>query len=336
VEIRNETPHAAGWTVFFDKRAGERLLVAVKGTWSLSERAEPALAEEPAPLLAVDECYGEPGKSSIRYEADLAPLKRATDVALVGSARARNRDTRRMTVSLRVGTLERKLRVTGERSWLFGVAGIWFASRPGPFSKVPLVWELARGGTDDTPASEKRHSLDLRNPVGRGFRARRSRLAKRGSLLPQIAGAGFRERRRPAGVGFVAGHWEPRRRFVGTYDDAWLEQRSPLLPLDFDERFFNAAAPGLVAGGYLRGGESVEVVGCTPSGRLAFRLPREQLRVAATFARREVEPIDMRLCTVTIDTDTMQLFLTWRGELAVHRRFPRLEHITVARGEAAT
>jgi hypothetical protein len=331
VQIRNETPHSAGMSVLFDKRGVEQLVVAVKGTWLLQEGREPLLAPEPEELRAADEHYGEPGKSSIRYDADLGAPKLGTDVALVGSACPRERGARSMRVSLRVGGLVKEALVVGERHWRFGFAGIWVASRPQPLRKLPLVWELAVGGSDDTPRREKRHSLDLRNPLGRGFRARSSKLARRGALLPQIIGTGWRGARTPIGFGFIGPGWEPRRRWVGTYDDAWREERCPLLPLDFDERFFNAAAPGLIARPHLRGGERVEVSGCTPSGRLAFSLPAERIAARAEFGRLGSDPIELRLCTVTIATDELRLSMVWRGALALRGRLPRFQALSVTR-----
>ena len=332
MQIRNETPHPAGICVLLDKMGTEQLVVAVKGTWSLREGGEPQLAAEPDELRVVDDCYGEPGKSSIRYEADLAPPKLATDVALVGSAHPPARGTRRMRVSLRVGPVRKELVVVGERHWLLGFAGLWLASRPEALRKVPLVWELAAGGSDETPRREKRHSLDLRNPLGRGFRSRGSKLARRGALLPQILMPGWRRSRTPTGVGFIGPNWEPRRRWVGTYDDAWRESRCPLLPLDFDERFYNAAAPGLIARPHLRGGERVEISGCTPSGRLAFSLPRERIAARAEFGRLGSDPVDLRLCTVTIATDEMKLSLLWRGAVPLRGRLPRFQALSVTSG----
>ncbi len=48
----------------------------------------------------------------------------------------------------------------------------------------------------------------------------------------------------PAGFGFVSPDWEPRASLGGSYDETWRRERMPLLPGDFDRRFFNAASPG--------------------------------------------------------------------------------------------
>ncbi len=44
---------------------------------------------------------------------------------------------------------------------------------------------------------------------------------------------------------------------MGLADEVWNKTRKPLLPKNFDRRYFNAAAPGLVAPGYLKGDEPV-------------------------------------------------------------------------------
>ncbi len=332
MEIRNKTPLVAGMSVQLDKEAAEQLVVAVRGTWSISERGQLSLLREPPPLLVADVHWGEPGLSSVRYEADLGQMKPATDVALVGSAVAPGGRAKKLAVSFRAGPLRRSAVVRGERKWRFALLWWWFKSPAKAFARVPLQWELAAGGSDMSPKNEKHHSLDLLNPVGRGFRARGSKLARAGSLLPQIempGGPKLAGRRLPGGFGFIGGHWLPRRKFSGTYDKAWMEDRCPLLPLDFDERFHNSAAPGLTAKGYFKGGEPIEVTGCTRGGKLAFRLPTLLPEVTATLEGAP-ETIAMSLNTVTVDTDEMQLHLLWRGRLHVHKRFMKLERVNVA------
>jgi hypothetical protein len=324
-------------SVHLDKNGGEHLVFCVRGTWSIDERGRLAPLDEPPPFLPADECVGEPGMSSVRYEADLGPMKVATDCALTGDAVAPKGRARAVTVSFRCGSVFRRVRVTGERRRLFWFLR-WWNSPAKAFQRVPLVWELARGGTDTTPKNEKQHSLDLRNPLGRGFRARGSKRKNAGAPLPQIlapAGClGLMPAREPGGLGLTGGHWAHRRKYAGTYDDAWKENRAPLLPPDFDERFHSAAAPGLVTETHLEGGEPVEITGCTRSGKLTFRLPRVALDVTATLDGAG-EPIEMKLVTVQVDTAAMQLRMTWRGDLYVHGRFPKLSGVDVAEAGAA-
>jgi hypothetical protein len=331
VEICNKTPHAAGFSVQLDKNAGEHLVVCVRGTWSIDERGRLAPMAEPPEFQPVDECVGEPGLSSVRWEADLGPMKPGTDCALTGFAVAPKGKARTVNVAFRCGPVAKKARVTGERTTLFWFLRWWHAPAKS-FQRVPLQWELAKGGSDTTPKNEKQHSLDLRNPLGRGFRARGSKLKRIGAPRPQIfapAGClGLLPAREPGGFGLTGSHWAHRRKFAGTYDDAWTENRAPLLPPDFDERFHLAAAPGLSTETHLKGGEPVEIRGCTRGGKLAFQLPKMALDVKATLDAGP-EPVQMKLVTVQIDTASMQLRMTWRGDLYVHGRFPKLTAVDI-------
>ncbi|MHC3968697.1 DUF2169 domain-containing protein, partial [Pseudomonas aeruginosa] len=40
----------------------------------------------------------------------------------------------------------------------------------------------------------------------------------------------------PMALGPLGRHWQARVGFAGRYDDAWLAERFPFLPADFDER----------------------------------------------------------------------------------------------------
>lgn len=326
MEIRNRTPLAAALNVTLDKRAAEHLVLCVKGTWNLNEGSRARFAEQQNDILPADECVGEPGLSSVRYEADMGPAKLATDCALVGSAVATKRGTREMDVMFRVGPVQQRAKVIGERRWTGGVLGAWIPSGAEPFERVPLQWEYAVGGTDASHQDEAKHSMDERNPLGRGFRGKDSKLERGGSLLPQMLHPS--KPNDPVGFGFTGPHWKHRRPYAGTYDKAWQEERCPLLPLDFDERFFQNAAPGLVAPGRLVGGEPVEVHGCTPGGKLVFGLPVVTLS-AQIACGAPLEPLPMALDTVTVDTDAMKLLLTWRGAYRIHKKLPQLEFVTV-------
>lgn len=331
MEIRNRTKHVAGFSVQLDRNGGEHMVVCVRGAWSLDDRGRLTLMDEPPPFLPADECVGEPGLSSVRWEADLGPMKPGTDCALGGVAVAPRGRARGVNVSFRCGPVAKNARVVGERKRLFWLLR-WWNTPAASFQRVPLAWELARGGSDFTPKNEKRHSLDLANPLGRGFRARGSKKKLIGEPLPQILAPrgclGLLPAREPGGFGLTGGHWKHRRKYAGTYDDAWKENRAPLLPDDFDERFHLAAAPGLSTDTHLQGGEPVEITGCTKGGKLAFKLPRVALEVQATLDRGP-EPIEMKLVTVQVDTAAMQLRMTWRGDLYVHGRFPKLTAVDI-------
>ena len=122
------------------------------------------------------------------------------------------------------------------------------------------------------------------------------------------------DRGTPVGFGFVGGEWHPRAQFAGTYDEAWTTTRAPLLPKDFDRRFFNAASHGLVAPGYLRGDEWVQAFGVTPEGRWEFRLPNVDAPTVTLAVRLRGDVLlQTNLDTVIVDADARQLTLIWRA-----------------------
>ena len=339
MEVVNPTPFLMDRMVYLDRKAAERLVVVLKGTWSVSARGEISVAKKQAPIHPGEEFRGEPGASSILHEAELGPAKPGTDVFLNGSAMAPRTGTRSMDVSFRVGPVGRTARVFGERRWNT-VMGIESIEGPKPFESVPLVYENAFGGKDVSAEDPKHHGEEARNPVGRGFRSEKSKAVFDGALLPSMEdprrlisgpGQGFE----PVGFGPVGRHWMPRRRYAGTYDAKWMDERAPLLPEDFDDRYHNAAPAGLVAPGRLKGGEPVEVAGCTPEGRLAFRLPRIE-PWAKVLVGRWGKAIRLELDSVTVDTEAMELRLVWKGEVPVHREVARIRTIAcLLEGEKA-
>ena len=98
----------------------------------------------------------------------------------------------------------------------------------------------------------------------------------------------------------------------------WKKERSPLLPKDFNRKHMNAASPGLIAPGYLRGNEPVVAVGVSPEGRLSFSLPgiaTPTVRVALTDGAPQAVP--MALDTVIIEPDDRRVMMFWRGNLVL-------------------
>ena len=183
---------------------------------------------------------------------------------------------------------------------------------------MPLTWENAFGGQDEARLTPERALFEPRNPVGTGFG---KPLTKNGDRLrlpniedPNQLISGYGSVVAPCGFGFTSPNWQPRATFAGTYDEGWDKTRKPMLPLDFDRRFFNAAAPGLVAPGYLHGNEEVVVLNTTSVPRLAFRLPAVPPPLCRVVLRggREVQ-LQTNLDTVIVNTDDLLLMLLWRA-----------------------
>ena len=320
-EVENSTPFAFEALYLVDEAFRPLVVPLVKATFAIGADGRCRSADEQVPPNLEGECWGDdPETSSYKYEPEVAFTKPATDVVLIGHAYAPDSRTTEMRVGLRVGQLSKQLLITGDRAW-FRTAGIVSATRPRPFEKVPLVYERAFGGWDRGHADAAKHTCEPRNPVGTGYR--RAGGFAEDLRLPNIEDprapiTAFGDRPAPAGFGFVSPHWQPRAQLAGTYDAAWQKSRAPLLPVDFDRRHLNAASPGLVAEGYLRGDETVAGVGLTPDGRLHFALPGvppPPVQLELLDGRTEAVPLN--LDTVVIEPDERRVTLLWRGHRAL-------------------
>lgn len=328
LQLDNRTPYAAERTIVMDKVGTKSWVVAVKATFDLGPNGVTGLSDLQQPLLYCAEHYGEPGKSSIRYEADLIPSKRATDVLVNGWAHApAGKPTHAVDVSLRVESLEKRLRVFGDRHWGLGFPGRLKPSSPTRFERMPITYERAFGGWDQTDPNPARQRLDPRNPIGSGFATKEKHLE--GRALPNVEHPGqlissWNDRPAPAGLGAVASHWSPRLEWAGTYGDEWMKSKFPLLPDDFDDRFHQCALPDQQVGGYLRGGEEVMLENLSESGRLRFCLPKIYLAFSTRFGKDKVEH-RAALQTVVIEPDASRLVMVWQTSLGCHHTLDQLD-----------
>jgi hypothetical protein len=329
LQLKNSTPFVGSLLLLPDPDGIDTLFTVVKGTFSLTPQVAPA--NEQVPVALEQTYYGDPGSTSIRVPSDVSLAKPGTDVLLIGHACSpQGRPATQIEVSLQVGQVRRVVRVVGDRVWRAGNVGAEM-SEPRPFSRMPLVWERAYGGSDVTADGPRPHPV---NPVGRGYRTRDSRRPVEGVALPNLEDPSalltdWKDQPPPACFAPVAPHWEPRRSFAGTYDERWERERAPFLPADFDPRFLQLAPPGQATSRPLGGDEAVELRGAHPSGALRFRLPG--VRVQATYVVNggsEVRPAP--LDTVLIEPDAGRLVLVWRAALPCDKRALR---VSVVRAE---
>jgi len=321
MELINHSPYTAGIVVDVDRDGADTLVLLVKASFDIMPNGDLRVSPEQREIEWADVYAGEPGASSVLYESDATWGRTGTDIALVGHAYPQRAGDRQVDVGLRVGQMEKRARVFGDRYWerMLGSVGI---SAPEPFEKIPLVWERSFGGVDSTSADPKDHDQEARNPVGRGFRAKNSQTDLDGMRLPNVEDPSHlisdpTDHPSPIGFGFVAKSWAPRVGFAGTYDDAWQRARAPLLPDDYNPRFTVAASEGLWATNGLFGGEVLDLVQMTPSGRLRCTLPTVNI-LASYLAKVPPTNLNMHLAVVFIDTDLMTLTLLWQGSQRIH------------------
>lgn len=319
-------------------------VVDAGGTWSvaavararfkLEAGAEPGRIDlvpdpEQGELFAADVFFGEPDRSSVRYESDFVPFKAHTDVVLNANAVAPGgRMRRRWQCGVRIlskeETLLKEYRLNvrgGLNQYKAGV--VWWTGMRHRAERVPVRYERAKGGTVSIPARGKRKEkflkVDPYNPAGCGIKKIRD--PKWTVSVPQITYAGLPKWTRvPPGFGFVNRAWKSRSKLAGTYDEAWVERQHPLPPHDFDVRHNQAAHPELVMEGYLQGGSRVELLHLLEGEPLQwFEVPDLEL-----IARVRMHTGDicrkMNLDTVLVDIDgeggaEPGVFVSWRALL---------------------
>lgn len=134
-----------------------------------------------------------------------------------------------LTVRAKVGPVKKSLEVFGDRSWR--EVG---ASKPRPFTEMPLDWAHAFGGPQFA-----------RNPLGKGH----AEVVVDGVTvrpLPNLEAAEQRiggpgDRPEPAAFGAIDISWPQRSALAGTYDQDWLENLFPGFARDMDPGIHNIA-----------------------------------------------------------------------------------------------
>ncbi len=331
--LSNDTPFAAERTLVSDKNGADVWVVAVKGTYNISSKGALEIAEKQEPVLQAPRHKGDPVKTSLLYESDLNYAKPATDIVLHGHAYApKGRPCRDVDVTLQVGELRKTLRVFGDRIWK---SGIWGPSigKPNTFERMPIEYEKAFGGADLLSDDPRKHGWESRNLVGVGFVTKAKHLIDQPAPNiedPKNLISSWNDKFSPAGFGPIARHWTPRRELAGTYDDRWQNERLPLLPMDFDERFFQFAPPDQQTSDYLKGGEPVVLQNLTPEGYLQFNLPRVSLAFRTILGGKGIEH-RANIHAVIFELDVPRVIIVWQTMLPCHGQRESLVSTSVVR-----
>jgi hypothetical protein len=294
-------------------------LLVSSQTWRHSNRSDWEPTEEPPPICFADEYFSEPSYySSLKNEAQTATEKRYVDVLVNGSAYApRGVPTQTATVELYAGTIAKLVRVVGDR--FYASSG---PSSPAEFLTMPLIYERAFGGYDP-----RRNEVWRQNPAGIGFRRAKSQSTNIATEYPNLEPIREPLEGAPAGFGIVSRSWSPRIEYAGTYDDNWLNNQWPLLPSDFDTRYYQTAPVDQQIDS-LATGDPVRLVNFTVDGLWEFAMPSTTLETWLISDRgsRRVAP---RMDTVMIEPDDRRITLVFRLNLARENQQDRIREIHI-------
>lgn len=313
--LTNRTPFAVERNWVRDQDGVHWWVVAIRATYNVDPSGQLKLSDQQLPPVLAPEHFDGAGRSSLRYDSDLLETKPSTDVLVHGSAFAPGgRPAPSVMVTLRLGPIDKRLVVHGNRVYHKGILGLTTTS-PHRFVQQPLRYELAFGGGDCSDPDPSRWQVDERNPVGRGFAATPARLAETPAHCIEYA-AGRPWAAGPAGLGPIDRSWLPRRTLAGTYNEVWVRDRKPLLPLDYNPAFSLSAPHDQRTKEPLVGGERMALSNMTPEGMLVVELPRKRFRLCSRFGTTELDQ-GTRLTTVLLETDERRLSLIWQSSLRV-------------------
>jgi len=229
-------------------------------------------------------------------------------------------------VSARFGAFQKQLAVFGDRFWRLTEQGVQM-SRPIPFKKMPIGDVQAFGG----------QGLGF-NPRGKGAGAAPLLEAGYDVPLPNVENPArlirsVEDRPTPVHFGPVPADDPARLTLLGTYDQHWIDNVSPLKPEDFNPLYHCDAPHDQRFDTFFEGGEQFEIAGMS-RGETVVRGELPRLTARCFFKSVKDSALfetNMRCDTVTLFPNVQKVTLTFRGLIRGDDRFAEdIETIMVA------
>ncbi|WP_152220285.1 DUF2169 domain-containing protein [Pseudomonas sp. SCB32] len=206
-------------------------------------------------------------------------------------------------VRVKVAGLEKRLRVTGERSWNGAIP-----TRAESFDQIPIDWSSTYGGQGFAE-----------NPLGKGHLEdspiqRLPNLEPFGQHLRSPEQTGL-----PVSLGMLQPTWTQRSALAGDCDQRWLEEDFPGFSRNLDWRYFNLSQPDQWFDGCeeIPAGAPFELQHLHPKhALLSGNLPKLQAR--GFLQRKDSEPgaleeVPLRLTTLWFLPDCERVILVFHG-----------------------
>lgn len=329
-DIINITPFSSAAGLVFDNRGANIISLAVRGSFLFEDNWMNININENQVSPLFSETYFDTAENSgIRFPADIIPGKLNTDVGLNGFVYKRNPKLKKIKASLKIGKNFKEIIAAGDRWWeksLLSTGG-YSISSPEPFIKMPIECSRLFGGKFE---DKKNGIISFEpNPNGTGFINDKKNAAQTklpNFEIPEKEIKSWKDNPLPASFGFATPAWPHRKKLSGTYDENWRKNHCPLYPEDMDMRFFNSAQPELITDGFLKGGESVELINLTQDGYKKFKIPEYKIMAGFYIENREVlKKADLH--TITIEPEDNALYLTWGCFFQIGNRPTDIEYI---------
>lgn len=218
-------------------------------------------------------------------------------------------------VRVRLGKLDKRINVYGDRHWKRAAGVSLGVSDPSPVVSMPIDFAHAFGG--------KEHK---QNPSGLGIDTVQvdgeARVPLPNLELPGALIGSPSDRPPAASFGMLDPMWPQRFAKVGTYDQKWLKERAPGLADDLDWSYFNVAADDQWLDGYWRGDEEFELSNLHPGlpliqGRLPGLVARAFIVRGHGAQAGEAEELPGRLDTVHFLPGEAAAICIWRADTRI-------------------
>ncbi len=273
--------------------------------------------------------YDDEANEQIRYPSDYLPHKSGTDIIVNGVARTSSpQQTWICNLSVHSNTnqclLDTSLRVWGERFWRRqAITGFWRLDTTAKATdNVPIRYRYAYGGEITITEGETTTILarEEENPIGCGSLHKKQK--NNMSPAPQIEAIEDPIQKpyhsyTPQGFGALNRAWSQRLIYSGTYDEAWLEHLHPLLPSDFNERFYHYAHPDMILHDYLPKSSKIQLTNLLSGEPIqCVNLPTIDL-IARFTTNSSIVDKTMNIDTVLLDIESDEsnehcVYITWR------------------------
>lgn len=280
-------------------------------------------------LFDEDIFYDDNNDEQVRYPSDYVPHKSGTDIILNGAARTSSpQQTWTCNLSVYSSTnqrlLDKSLRVWGERFWRRqAITGFWKLDTTAKATdNIPIRYRYAYGGEITITDGETTTILarEEENPIGCGILHKKHH--DKITPAPQIEAFDDPIQKpyrsyTPQGFGALNRTWGQRLIYSGTYDEAWLENRHPLLPRDFDERFYHSANPDMILHDYLPKSAKIQLTNLLPGEPVqSVYVPSIDL-IARFTTNSAIVDKTMHIDTVLLDIESddwndHRVYITWR------------------------
>ncbi len=326
LQLKNHTKFKTKSYILPNENSIDTLYILAKASFVMSKGV--ILCDEQKSITEADEYHGEPSDSSLKFASEIHTGKGGTDIVMLGSAYSKDHQlVNHLDVNLKAGSLEKSIRVFGDRFWHNGII-----SCPTPFRSMPLIYEKAYGGKDAFDLSEDPFRFD-KNPIGLGFFTNDNAALINEIQLPNLEDPNhlishYLDQPDPVNFSFCSPNWQPRMSFAGTYDEDWQNNKAPYLPEDFNNRFNQTAHNDLIYPSYLQGGETVEISNMHPLGTINYTLPTIQVHANVSINNQNLNP-KFHIESLVLDPNSLQLSITWRAALECNNKVLKINNIDI-------